>query len=228
MERNYGKLYIVSTPIGNMKDITFRAVEVLKQVSLIAAEDTRRAKKLLAHYKITTSLISYFDHNKISRADFLLRRLKEGKDVALISDAGTPIISDPGFYLAELAIKEGIDLIPIPGACALLSALVVSGAPPDRFVFEGYLPRKSKKRERRLEMIAREERTVILYEAPHRLLRTLEDLLRFLGDRKIALCRELTKRFEEVRREEISKLIEDLANKKVRGELVLVISGKEE
>ncbi|MCK4859043.1 MAG: 16S rRNA (cytidine(1402)-2'-O)-methyltransferase [Candidatus Omnitrophica bacterium] len=220
-----GILYIVSTPIGNLKDISLRALEVLESVHLIAAEDTRRTKKLLLHYKIKTSLVSYFDYNKAARADLLLKKLKEGRDVALVSDAGTPCISDPGFYLAGLAIKENIVLTPIPGASALLSALVVSGAPPDRFVFEGYLPRKSKKRELRLKEIVKEKRTVILYEAPHRLLKTLRNLLDFLGDKELAICRELTKKFEEVKREKISELITYFENKGIKGEFVIVIPG---
>jgi len=149
-----GKLYIVSTPIGNLKDISLRALEILENVHLIAAEDTRQTRKLLSHYKIKTPLLSYFDYNKIARADVLIKKLKHGRDIALVCNAGTPCISDPGFYLVTLAIKEGICVVPIPGTSALLAALVVSGAAPDRFVFEGYLPRKSKKRENRLREIA--------------------------------------------------------------------------
>ena len=218
-----GKLYIVSTPIGNLKDISLRALEILENVHLIAAEDTRQTRKLLSHYKIKTPLLSYFDYNKIARADVLIKKLKHGRDIALVCNAGTPCISDPGFYLVTLAIKEGICVVPIPGTSALLAALVVSGAAPDRFVFEGYLPRKSKKRENRLREIAEGERTVILYEAPHRLLKTLKDLLNFLGDKKIAVCRELTKKFEEVNRGEISELITYFEEKGTKGEFVIVI-----
>ncbi len=220
---NSGTLYIVSTPIGNLKDISLRALEILEDVYLIAAEDTRQTRKLLSHYKIKTPLLSYFDYNKIARADVLIEKLKQGRDVALVCNAGTPCINDPGFYLAGLAIKEDITLVPIPGASALLAALVISGAAPDRFVFEGYLPRKSKKRENRLKEIAEEKRTVILYEAPHRLLKTLKDLLNFLGDKQIAICRELTKKFEEVKRGRISELIAYFEKKGVRGEFVIVI-----
>lgn len=218
-----GTLYIVSTPIGNLKDISLRALEILEDVHLIAAEDTRQTRKLLSHYKIKTPLLSYFDYNKIARADVLIKELNQGKDIALVCNAGTPCISDPGFYLVGLAIKEGICLVSIPGASALLAALVISGAAPDRFVFEGYLPRKSKKRENRLKEIAEEKRTVILYESPHRLLKTLQDLLNFLGDKKIAICRELTKKFEEVKRGKISELITYFENKGIRGEFVIVI-----
>lgn len=218
-----GILYIVSTPIGNLKDISLRALEILKNVHLIAAEDTRRTKKLLSYYEIKTCLISYFEYNKRTRADFLLGKLEQGKDIALVSDAGTPLISDPGFYLISLAIKQGICLVPVPGASALLTALVVSGASTDRFVFEGYLPRKSKKREICLKEIAKEKRTLILYESPHRLLKTLRDLLNFLGDKKIAICRELTKKFEEIKREKISELIAHFEKKGIKGEFVIVI-----
>lgn len=222
-----GTLYIVSTPIGNLKDISLRALEVLKNVHLIAAEDTRQTGKLLSHYKIKNCLVSYFEYNKIARADFLIKKLKQGRDVALVSDAGTPCISDPGFYLVGLAIKHDISLVPIPGASALLAALIVSGAPPDKFIFEGYLPRKSKKRENNLKEIAKQKRTVILYEAPHRLLKTLKDLLTFLGDKRIIVCRELTKKFEQIKRDKISSIIRYFEKKGIKGELVIIIPGKE-
>jgi len=218
-----GKLYVVSTPIGNLKDITLRALETLKKVDIIAAEDTRRTRKLLTHYSIKKPLVSYFEHNKFIRGRYLVERLKEGKSIALVSDSGTPGISDPGYYVINLAIENGIDVIPIPGASALLCALSASGCPTDRFVFEGYLPVRRKRRRDLLGELKDEPRTVIFYEAPHRLLRSLEDIREVLGDRKVVLGRELTKKFEEIRRANVGELIQHFVEHKPRGEFVIIL-----
>ena len=191
-----GKLFIVATPIGNLKDITLRAIEILKQVELIACEDTRHTRKLLSYYKIDTPTTSYFEYNKIKKGKYLIQLLKDGKDIALVSDSGTPGISDPGFNIIRLAIENDIELSVIPGACAFVSALVSSGMPTDTFLFQGFLSPKRAKRCRQLELLKDEKRTIILYESPHRLLSTLKDILDVLGDREIAVVREITKLFE--------------------------------
>lgn len=217
-----GKLYIVSTPIGNLKDITLRAIETLKQADLIAAEDTRHTKILTSHHGINTPITSYFEYNKVRKADHLIRLLKEGKSVALVSDAGTPGISDPGFVIIKKALEENIDICPIPGPTGFLTALSVSGLPTNKFVFEGFLSNKSSQRRKRLKELSREERTVIIYESPHRLLKTLQDMLDVLGDIRIVCARELTKKFEEVRREKVSESIEHFSNTKILGEFILL------
>jgi 16S rRNA (cytidine1402-2'-O)-methyltransferase len=217
-----GTLYIVSTPIGNLKDITLRAIEVLKQVDLIAAEDTRHTKILTDHYDIQTPLTSYFQHNRISKTDFLIRHLQQGRNVALVSDAGTPGISDPGFLIIKKALEEEIPIIPIPGPAAFLTALSVSGLPINKFVFEGFLSNKSSQRKKRLKELSREERTVIIYESPHRLIKTLNDILEILGDINIVCARELTKKFEEVRRERVSDCIRHFSNTKILGEFIIL------
>lgn len=198
MDKNETKgiLYICGTPIGNLEDITLRALRILKKVKLIAAEDTRRTKKLLNHYQIDTKATSYHEYNKFKKAPYLVEILKNGQDIALVSDAGMPGISDPGYVLIDLALKSNIKIIPIPGASALITALVVSGLPIDKFVFEGFLPRKIKERKRYFRSIENEERTVIFYETPHRLKRALKDMLEVWGDRKIVIARELTKIFD--------------------------------
>ncbi|MBL7071699.1 MAG: 16S rRNA (cytidine(1402)-2'-O)-methyltransferase [Candidatus Omnitrophica bacterium] len=217
-----GKLYIVSTPIGNLKDITLRAIETLKQADLIAAEDTRHTKILTSHHGINTPITSYFEYNKVRKADHLIRLLKEGKSVALVSDAGTPGISDPGFVIIKKALEENIDICPIPGPTGFLTALSVSGLPTNKFVFEGFLSNKSSQRRKRLKELSMEERTVIIYESPHRLLKTLQDMLDVLGDIRIVCARELTKKFEEVRREKVSESIEHFSNTKILGEFILL------
>ena len=217
-------LYIVSTPIGNLKDITLRALEVLKSVDLIAAEDTRHTKILTSHYDIKATLTSYFEHNKITKGDYLIRLLKEGKDVALVSDAGTPGISDPGAHIIGLAIKNAIPVVGIPGPTALVLGLVVSGAPTDKFVFEGFLPAKSTARKKRLSQFKDEKRTVIFYESPHRILRTLYDILGTLGDIRISVMRELTKKFEEILRDKVSVLINNFERARPRGEFLVVLN----
>ena len=219
-----GSLYIVSTPIGNLGDITYRSVEVLKQVSLIAAEDTRRSKILLNHYQIETSLSSYNSHNKIKKGRQLVGELKIGNDIALVSDAGTPGISDPLYHLVQLVLEEDLNIYSLPGASAVLSALTVSGMHLARFVFEGFLPRK-KGRTKRLETLAQEKRTIVIYESPMRINKTLQDLYAAMGDRKVTIAREMTKFHEEVVRGNLEQLIEESAERKWRGEITLVIEG---
>lgn len=223
---SFGSLYIVATPIGNLEDITLRALRILGEVSLIAAEDTRHTQKLLTHFSIARPLTSYHDHNKEQKAEVLVARLQEGGDVALVSDAGTPGISDPGYYIINRAIEEGIRVIPIPGATAALSALSVSGLPTDSFVFEGFLPPKKGRRVAKLKSLADETRTIVLYEAPHRIHETLGDILAVLGDRRIVLARELTKIHEELLRGKIGDIIEKLAERSMKGEITLVVEGK--
>ena len=221
-----GTLFVVSTPIGNLKDMTLRAIETLKQADLIAAEDTRHTKILTSHYDIRTPLTSYFEYNKIKKADSLIRSLKEGKNVALVSDAGTPGISDPGFVIIRRALEEGITVTPIPGPAAFLTALSVSGLPTNKFVFEGFLSNKSSQRRKRLKELSKEERTVIIYESPHRLLKALQDMLEILGDVDIVCARELTKKFEEVRREKVSESITHFSNTKILGEFIIIFHPK--
>ena len=221
-----GVLYLVSTPIGNLEDITLRALRVLKEVDLVAAEDTRHTGILLKHYDLHKKLISYHDFNKEKQAPLLIKRLKANQSVAVVSDAGTPGISDPGYYLVQLAIQENIKVVPIPGASAFLSALVVSGLPTDRFVFEGFLPAKSGKRRKRLEQLREEERTLIFYESPHRFAKTLDDISEILGQRKLVVARELTKKFEEILRGIPQVIRKSLDEHKIKGELVILIEGE--
>ena len=221
-----GKLFIVSTPIGNLKDITFRAVEALKSVSLIACEDTRHTKILLSHYDINTPTTSYFEYNKIQKGEYLLRLLKEGKDIALVSDSGTPGISDPGFNIIRLAIENNIPLTVMPGPIAIIAGLVLSGMPTDSFVFEGFLSQKTGKRRKELEALNEEKRTIVLYESPHRLLKTLKDILDIMGDRDLAVSREVTKVFEETIRLKTSEALKHFNLTQPRGEFIIVIKGK--
>ncbi len=220
-----GILYICGTPIGNLEDITLRALKILKEVKLIAAEDTRHTKKLLNHYQINTKVTSYYEYNKIKKATYLVEILKNSQDIALVSDAGMPGISDPGYVLVNLALKNNIKIIPIPGVSALITALVVSGLPTDKFVFEGFLPRKIKERKRYFKSIENEERTIIFYEAPHRLKRTLKDMLEIWGDRKIVIARELTKMYEEIIRGKLSRVLSEINAKDIKGEITLVVQG---
>lgn len=220
-----GKLYIVSTPIGNLDDITLRAIEVLKSVDLIACEDTRRTLILLEKFNIAKKLVSYYNYNERQRTEELISHLKLGKNIALVSDSGTPGISDPGYILIKRAIDENIQVIPIPGPTAFVSALVVSGLPMDEFVFVGFLPHK-KGRKTKLQKLAQEERTIILYESPHRLLKTLNEILEVFGDREIAVAKELTKVHEEIFRGKVSEVLNKLTPDKIKGEFVIVISGK--
>jgi 16S rRNA (cytidine1402-2'-O)-methyltransferase len=221
-----GILFVVSTPIGNLDDITIRALETLRRVSLIAAEDTRRTRKLLSRFDIHTPLVSYFEHNEVKRLDKLLAHLKRGKEIALVSDAGTPAISDPGYRLIQKVIEQGIPVAPIPGPSAVIAALSVSGLPTDRFSFVGFLPRKGSKRGKLLDKLADSDATSILYESPHRLVGTLENLLEVCGDRQVVITRELTKAFEEVIRGKISDVMGTLKARRVRGEITIVLAGK--
>lgn len=222
-----GKLYIVATPIGNLEDITFRAIRILKTVDLIAAEDTRHSGKLLKHYQISTPTVSYHQHNNKAKIKDILNLLKQGKNIALISDAGIPIISDPGYELVKNCLEENINIIPIPGANAALTALIASGLSCEKFVFEGFLPTKNKLRSDLLNSLKRETRTIIFYEAPHRLERTLIDFKEvFGGKRNIVLARELTKLYEEFWRGNIEEAIafyKDLH--KPKGEYTIVLEG---
>ncbi len=226
MEKRRGKLYLVSTPIGNLEDMTLRAIKILRRVDLIAAEDTRRAQRLLARYRAKAPLTSFFEHNEPAKKDVLLKRLFEGQDIALISDAGTPGVSDPGFRLVKRAVEEGIEVIPIPGPSAHVAALVVSGLPTDSFHFFGFLPPKGAKRKKRLEEIKELRGTIILYESPHRLLRTLQDIEDACGDRHVVIARELTKLYEEVIRGSTTEVLAGLAGRKIRGEITLVVAGR--
>ncbi|MGA2515942.1 MAG: 16S rRNA (cytidine(1402)-2'-O)-methyltransferase [Thermodesulfobacteriota bacterium] len=221
-----GTLYIVSTPIGNREDITLRALRILKEVDLIAAEDTRHTGLLLRHFGIQTPLTSYFEGNESRKKEFILSKLTQGERVALVSDAGTPGISDPGFRLIQTAIEHQIPIVPIPGASAVIAALSVSGLPTDAFVFRGFLPHKTKKRRDLLEELAAARETLIFYESPHRISETLKDIYEVLGDRKIVLTRELTKIYEEVLRGNVSEIQLQIGERKLKGEITLVISGK--
>jgi 16S rRNA (cytidine1402-2'-O)-methyltransferase len=219
-----GTLYIVSTPIGNLDDISVRAARILSQVDLIAAEDTRHTRILLAHLHVEKPLISFHNYNEARRTPQLIDELQLGKSIALVTDAGTPGISDPAYSIISSAIQHGITVTAIPGASAFLPALIISGLPVDRFVFEGFLPVK-KGRTRRLQELRDEPRTIVLYESPHRVHKTLQALLQHLGDRQMALVRELTKKFEEVRRGTVSQILQQMERHRVRGEIVLVVKG---
>jgi 16S rRNA (cytidine1402-2'-O)-methyltransferase len=215
-------LYIVSTPIGNLKDITLRAIETLKSVDLIAAEDTRHTKILLDAYEIKKPLISFFEHNELKRTKELIDLLKTGKNIALVSDAGTPGINDPGFVIVSQAIENNIPITVIPGVSACITALTASGLPTHRFIFEGFLPPKSGSRRNKLEALKKEAGTIIFYESPHRLLKTLADMQEVWDDTTIVVARELTKKFEEIRREKSSLLIEHFTKTPPKGEFVLL------
>lgn len=220
---NPGILYIVSTPIGNLEDITLRAIRILKEVDYIACEDTRHTKILTSKYGISTPLVSYFQYKKIQKGEFLLGKLENGKNVALVSDAGTPGISDPGAHIIKLAIQNNIPVIAIPGPTALIAALVMSGKPTHKFVFEGFLSNKSSQRRKRLKELSKEERTIILYESPHRLTKMLSDILEIFGDTELLLAREVTKKFEEVRRQKVGSLLQHFTNTTPRGEFIIII-----
>ena len=223
-----GILYLCATPIGNLQDMSFRVLETLKSVDLIAAEATRNSIKLLNHYDIHTPMTSYHEFNKYDKANVLIDELKGGKNIALITDAGTPAISDPGEVLVKMAREEGITVTSLPGPCALITALTLSGLPTRRFIFEGFLPKEKKERKEVLKSLEKETRTVILYEAPHHLKGTLKELQEALGDREIVLCRELTKKFEEAVSFTISSAAEYYESHEPKGEYVLVIRGMDE
>ena len=220
-----GILYIVATPIGNLEDITLRAIRVLKEADLVAAEDTRHTRHLLDRYQIDTQLTSYHDHNKEEKAPVLVARMLEGKSVALVSDAGTPGISDPGYFLINLAIDRKIPVVPIPGATAAIAALSVSGMPTDRFLFEGFLPAKHLARLKRLQELSKEERTIIFYEAPHKIIRAVADMLAVLSDRRAVITRELTKIHEETIRGTLSECLKRLQEGTIKGEFTVILHG---
>ncbi len=219
-----GTLYIIATPIGNLEDITLRALRILKDVDLVAAEDTRHSRKLLTHFGISKPLTSYFDHNKNIKGALILDKLRNGMSVALISDAGTPCISDPGYQLVRDAVREGIDVVPIPGPCAAVSALSASGLPTDSFAFEGFLPNRVGKRREKLGRLKDESRVLIFYEAPTRLVASLSDILEIMGDREVVLAREVTKVYEEFLRGPLSHVMESLKERQVKGEIVLILA----
>ena len=221
-----GTLYLCATPIGNLEDITFRVLRILKEADLIAAEDTRNSIKLLNHFDIHTPMTSYHEFNKIDKGKYLVGQLLEGKNIALITDAGTPGISDPGEELCAMCHEEGIKVTSVPGPAACITALTMSGLPTRRFAFEAFLPADKKERRLILEELKEETRTIVIYEAPHRLVRTLEELRETLGSRKISLCRELTKKHETCMRTTLDELIDYYRDNKPLGECVLVIEGK--
>ncbi len=221
-----GTLYLCATPIGNLEDITYRVLRVLKEADVIAAEDTRNSVKLLNHFGIRTPMTSYHEHNKIEKAHQIIGQLKQGKNIALITDAGTPGISDPGEELVRLALEEGITVTSLPGAAACITALTMSGQPTRRFVFEAFLPREKKERRSILEELKTETRTIVLYEAPHRLVATLEELLEALGNRSVTICRELTKKYEEVQKTTLDNVLLYYKDHEPRGEYVLVLEGR--
>ena len=221
-----GKLYLCATPIGNLEDITFRVLRTLKEVDLIAAEDTRNSIKLLNHFEIKTPMTSYHEYNKIEKAYKLVEKLQEGKNIALITDAGTPGISDPGEELVRICYENGIEVTSLPGPAACITALTISGLPTRRFAFEAFLPRDKKERARVLEELAQESRTMIVYEAPHHLLKTLKELYEVLGNRELTVCKELTKRYENATKTTFKDVIRFYEDNGPKGEYVLVISGK--
>ncbi|MBR7164536.1 MAG: 16S rRNA (cytidine(1402)-2'-O)-methyltransferase [Clostridia bacterium] len=223
-----GTLYLVATPIGNLDDMTFRGVKTLRDADLVAAEDTRRTAALLNHLGLKKPLVSYFQHNEKSKGEFLLKKLQEGTIVALVSDAGTPAISDPGEDLVRLCAEHGIPVVPVPGATAAISALITSGLSTGRFSFEGFLSVNKKSRREHLLSIQHQPHTMIFYEAPHKLRRTLKDFYELLGDRKIVLARELTKRYEEIIRTTLSEAVMLYREKEPKGEYVLVLEGAQE
>lgn len=224
---SYGILTLCATPIGNLEDITYRGIRSLKEADFIAAEDTRHTKKLLNHFEINTPLISYHEHNKLEKGQYLIDLLKQGKNITLVTDAGTPGISDPGEELVAQAIEEGITVTSAPGAVAAITALILSGQATRRFVFEGFLPSQKKEKEQVLTNLKEETRTIILYEAPHRLLKTLELLYEILGDRSITITKELTKKYEMILKTNLKAAIDKYRQEDAKGEYVLVIAGKD-
>jgi 16S rRNA (cytidine1402-2'-O)-methyltransferase len=220
-----GVLYVVATPIGNLEDITLRALRVLKEADLIAAEDTRHTQKLLSHYDIRTPLTSYHEHNERTKAPALVERLLRGETIALVSDAGTPAISDPGYRLVVAAAAAGLRVTPVPGPAALTAALSAAALPTDRFIFEGFLPEKKKERRERLQALGDEKRTLVFYEAPHRLRDALDDIEEILGDRTVAIAREISKIHEEFKRGRASEIIARISDRDMRGEIVIVVHG---
>lgn len=223
-----GTLYVVATPIGNLEDITLRAIRILREVGLVAAEDTRRTRILLDRYAISTPLTSLYDRNEAKKSGFIVAKLLQGRDVAYVSDAGTPGISDPGYLLVKDALSRGICVVPVPGASALIAALSVSGLPMDSFVFLGFLPSKAVRRQHLLASLRQEQRTLIFYESPHRLLASLKDIKAVLGDREVVVSREMTKIHEEFLRGPADRLIEGMEDETVKGEVTLIVAGRTE
>ena len=221
-----GKIYLVATPIGNLNDMTFRAIDILKNVDLIAAEDTRQTLKLLNHFEISKPMISYHRHNEDIKTDFLIQKVLNGEDIAIVTDAGTPGISDPGEELVRQCHEAGITVTALPGACALINALIISGQPTRRFCFEAFLPSDKKERKQILDSLENETRSIIIYEAPHRLVRTLEELYEVLGDRSMTLCRELTKKHESVFKSTLGEILAYHRENPPKGECVMIIEGK--
>ncbi len=221
-----GTLFIVGTPIGNLEDMSFRAIRILKEVSVIAAEDTRRTQKLCSYYQIDTPLTSYHDFNKEEKTDILLKRLQEGNSIALVCDAGTPLISDPGYFLVNRTIQSNIPLVPIPGPSSVLTALCVSGLATDRFIFEGFVPRKPGVREKFFKKLEPEVGTIIVYETQHRILKTLRTIHKMMGNRHVVLTRELTKLNEEIMRGDVEEMCHALEGKSMKGEMTLLIQGQ--
>src|SRR5512134_4056943 len=220
-----GTLYLVATPIGNLEDMSPRAVRILREASLIAAEDTRHTGKLLKHFEIETPITSYFEHNKLNKLDYILEKLSTG-DVALVSDAGTPAINDPGYELVQAALASGRDVVPIPGPSAPIAALTVSGLPTDSFLYLGYLPHKTSERHKRLEEVENQPYTLVFLESPYRIVEALEDIFSILGDRKVCVAREMTKMFEEYWRGDVSGAVAYFKSQPARGEFTLVVEGK--
>ena len=223
-----GVLYIVATPIGNLEDITLRALRILKEVDLIAAEDTRRTRNLLSHFGIKTALTSYHEHNERAKAGALVALLEKGESVALVCDAGTPVLSDPGYRLVREAIRAGVRVVPVPGPSALTALLSASGLPADRFVFEGFLTAKKEERRERIKQLRGEVRTLIFFEAPHRLKESLQDLVEVLGEREAVLGREMTKVYEEFIRGTLSRIKAEIEGRTLRGEITLLVKGADE
>ncbi len=222
---SYGTLYLCATPIGNLQDITLRVLDTLKTVDLVACEDTRKTLQLLNHFSISKPVTSYYEHNKITKGDIIIQQLKEGKNIALVSDAGMPGISDPGYDLVQRCLAESIPFTVLPGAVAAVTGLVLSGLPTDRFSFEGFIPRQKKEQQQFFQNLLREERTMIFYESPHRLQQTLETMAELFPDRPMAAARELTKKFEEIVRGTPSELLAHFKEEGIRGEFVLLLHG---
>jgi len=225
MENLNGVLYIVSVPIGNLEDITLRALRILKEADIIAAEDTRHTRKLLSYYDIHTPIISYYEYNEVQRNTLLIRKLLNGEKVALVPDSGTPAISDPGYSIINECIKAGVQITPIPGPSALLAAIAISGFPLHNFIFEGFLPSKKSGRVKKLDVLKNEVRTIALFESPHRLLKSLIDMLEILGDRELLIANDITKVYEELYRGTISQAIQKYTESVPRGEFTIVIRG---
>ncbi len=221
-----GALYVVATPIGNLEDISMRAIRVMKEADIIAAEDTRHTKIMLNYFQISTPLISLHEHNEKEKSALIIEKINAGKDIVYVTDAGTPCISDPGYYLTSKAHDENIKVIPVPGPSAVIAALCVSGFPTDSFVFCGFLPARQNDRKKYLQTLKIEERTIVFYESPMRIMASLNDLYDILGNREIVLAREITKKFEEIKRGDISAIIGELTGRKIKGEITIIIKGE--